>query len=335
MVRILGPFCALFFLSCQAATNLRSLTGANENQITTPYFTGTDPASGSGNPAPKIQGTCDSNTSIHVYTTADCSGSPLSTDSCSTFETSGVAVSVATGTTTTLYANASYGLSYSGCTSTGISYLETTSPDVTQPTVTSWFSYATHGALGDISIEIAADGSTVESRDIRDNAKIAIQFSEAMDTLSLSDTSISFKGNDNVGSDPLNGHTLNSGDFTWTSGDTVVFINFSTFNSFARYCFKLTDDVTDVAGNQLSLNGDEGRTMLFYGGDVNADLFSDILDFGTISSLNGTDPIDTGNANHVRSDLNLDGAITIDDRNLLTAMPGWFGAAAMAVPACP
>jgi hypothetical protein len=72
----------------------------------TPVLTGTDPASPGESLTPSIQGQADPGTSIKLYTSADCSGVPAATGTSTELGSTGLAVAVAAGSTTSFRATA-------------------------------------------------------------------------------------------------------------------------------------------------------------------------------------------------------------------------------------
>lgn len=89
------------------------------------------PASPANNNNPVIKGTADANTTVRIYTTWDCSGSPVVTGDSDDFTTTGLAVTVADnssvtfyGTTTTMANNTS------PCSTESYSYVEDSAPPV-------------------------------------------------------------------------------------------------------------------------------------------------------------------------------------------------------------
>jgi hypothetical protein len=90
-----------------------------------PTFTGTDPASPANNNSPKILGSAQAGTTVKLYTTSDCSGSPAGTGSDADFASSGIAVSVTDNSSTAFHATATdAGGNTSNCSSDSITYVE-------------------------------------------------------------------------------------------------------------------------------------------------------------------------------------------------------------------
>ena len=89
-----------------------------------PNVTGTTPASGSDDNAPKVVGSAQAGSTVSIYTTADCSGAPVATGSAADLA-SGITVNVADNSTTTFRANASNADGTSACSSSSVTYTET------------------------------------------------------------------------------------------------------------------------------------------------------------------------------------------------------------------
>ena len=98
---------------------------ANAVQVVprTPSALTTAPASPSNVTAPRIRGTADAGSTVSVFTTDDCSGTPAATGTAAEFASPGLAVSVAANSSTSFYAKASDG-GDSFCTDTPLTYVE-------------------------------------------------------------------------------------------------------------------------------------------------------------------------------------------------------------------
>ncbi len=94
-----------------------------------PTFTATSPTSPANNNSPKILGSAPSGTTVRLYTSSDCSGSPAAGGSAADFSTTGVAVSVADDSSTSFHATATdTGGKASACSSDSITYVEDSTP---------------------------------------------------------------------------------------------------------------------------------------------------------------------------------------------------------------
>jgi hypothetical protein len=98
-----------------------------------PSVTGSSPASPANNNSPKVVGSADSGSTVKLYTTSDCSGSPAATGTASDFASPGIAVSVPDDSSTTFHATASdqFG-GVSPCSSSSVTYREDSTPPDTQ-----------------------------------------------------------------------------------------------------------------------------------------------------------------------------------------------------------
>lgn len=120
-----------------AATGVTMSQGSNigEGLVTitygeapsTPEITASDPPSPANDNDPKLLGTADPGTTVRIYTTSGCSGSPVASGTEEAFTTTGIGVNVADNTTTAFRATAAAGASVSGC-SAPFTYTERTLP---------------------------------------------------------------------------------------------------------------------------------------------------------------------------------------------------------------
>jgi hypothetical protein len=90
-----------------------------------PTFTATSPTSPANNNSPKILGSAPSGTTVRLYTSSDCSGSPAAIGTAADFATPGIGVSVADNSSTTFRATATdAGGITSACSTGSITYVE-------------------------------------------------------------------------------------------------------------------------------------------------------------------------------------------------------------------
>ena len=103
-----------------------------------PTFTATDPASPANQNSPKIEGSAQPGSTVKLYTSSDCSGSPIATGTAADFASPGITVSVADNSSTTFRATATDANSAtSACSTDSIAYLEdSTAPSGGQITST-------------------------------------------------------------------------------------------------------------------------------------------------------------------------------------------------------
>ena len=100
-----------------------------------PVFTGTDPPSPSEDNSPEITGTAVDGSTVRLYTNDECEAvSLVASGSAAQFASPGITVTVPNASTTTFFAVARTGESASPCSSSSISYTDTT-PDAA-PTAT-------------------------------------------------------------------------------------------------------------------------------------------------------------------------------------------------------
>ena len=106
----------------------RIVSAANTATIgpATPVLTGTDPASPGESLTPSIQGQADPDTSIKLYASADCSGVPVATGTSVELGSTGLAVTVAAGSTTSFRATATDVNGDTSACSLAVSYTQAT-----------------------------------------------------------------------------------------------------------------------------------------------------------------------------------------------------------------
>ncbi|HWM62689.1 MAG TPA: Ig-like domain-containing protein, partial [Solirubrobacterales bacterium] len=95
-----------------------------------PTLSATVPASPANQNAPKVVGSAAAGSTVRIYTTSDCSGSPLATASAATL-TTGIEVAVADNTTTNFRATATSAAGTSTC-SAPLAYVEDSNAPLTQ-----------------------------------------------------------------------------------------------------------------------------------------------------------------------------------------------------------
>jgi lysophospholipase L1-like esterase len=110
------------------ATNQQGTTLGEDQTVTTfpspPTLTGTQPPSPANDPSPKVLGSAPTGTTVRIYASGDCTGAVAATGS-ATQLASGLAVSVAPNSSTTLHATATdQGSQTSACSTMSATYLE-------------------------------------------------------------------------------------------------------------------------------------------------------------------------------------------------------------------
>jgi hypothetical protein len=95
-----------------------------------PTLTDTDPDSPANDNSPEIKGSAIDGSTVKLYTTSDCSGTPVATGSAANFASPGLTVNVPNDSSTTFRATATVGTATSAC-SAPLTYVEQTT--VRQP----------------------------------------------------------------------------------------------------------------------------------------------------------------------------------------------------------
>ena len=108
----------------ESAVLTRSFT-VDTHAPAAPQITGTDPASPGNSTTPKVIGTAEGGSTVKIYKTTGCTGSPAAKGTASQFQSPGIAVPVPTSSTTTFRAKETDRAgNTSGC-SAGLTYVET------------------------------------------------------------------------------------------------------------------------------------------------------------------------------------------------------------------
>ncbi len=95
----------------------------------TPALTGTNPASPNASLTPAVLGQAEADTSIKIYSSADCSGAPTGTGTALDLATSGIAVTAEAGSTSTFRATATDANGdTSACSSSSVTYRQEDAP---------------------------------------------------------------------------------------------------------------------------------------------------------------------------------------------------------------
>jgi hypothetical protein len=94
----------------------------------TPTITDTDPDSPSSDNAPEVKGTAEAASTVRIYSSSDCSGSPLASGSAAQFASPGITVSVPSDTTTNLRATATDVPGNTSSCSAAFPYIEASTP---------------------------------------------------------------------------------------------------------------------------------------------------------------------------------------------------------------
>ncbi len=89
-----------------------------------PLLTGTNPASPNPSTEPRVLGEADVGTSIKLYATFDCSGTPVATGTAAQLELPGIPVKVGAGSTTSFHATATLFNDTSACSTVAVTYTQ-------------------------------------------------------------------------------------------------------------------------------------------------------------------------------------------------------------------
>lgn len=191
--------------------------------------------------------------------------------------------------------------------------------DTDAPGVASWHAAAEHGVLGDVRLAIPPGGGFSESRSASGLRRVAVTFDEPIRPSSVTSGSIGLSGRrgpDGAVLD-LSGTVFTANFF---EANRVMILSFNPpLPDFARYRLRLTG-LKDFAGNPLPAGTEIGFVAL--AGDVTGDQRVNNTDVGAVRSLRGTDPILLSDLYHIRSDLDLDGRITVMDEEIALAARG-------------
>ncbi len=106
--------------------------GITYRQVTTPpeppTLSSVSPASPANDNLPRLTGSAVAESIVFVYTTPDCSGSPVGTGTAAEFSAGGVQAQVPDNSTTTFYAKVTLGGISSQCSASSVEYREVTPP---------------------------------------------------------------------------------------------------------------------------------------------------------------------------------------------------------------
>ena len=106
-----------------------SLTGAGDvTPPTAPALTSTNPASPANDNSPRVIGTAEAGSTVKLYSTANCTGPQLGSDTAANLAAPGVQINVADNTTTQIYGTATDAATNVSPCSAAISYQEVTPP---------------------------------------------------------------------------------------------------------------------------------------------------------------------------------------------------------------
>jgi hypothetical protein len=127
--------------------------------VPAPTFTSTSPASPGTSVNPLVAGSATPGSTVDLYANSACAGSPVGSGSASSFESPGIATTVEGASTTTFYATATIGEQASACSTSSITYADS-SP--AKPRLT-WTDPESPGAKTSIHVGGSAEaGTTVD-----------------------------------------------------------------------------------------------------------------------------------------------------------------------------
>lgn len=143
---------------CQAGTNVVQVVPRAPTGLTA------TPASPSNVDTPKISGTADAGSSVSLFTSSDCSGTPVATESATLFASPGIPVDVNENSTNTFHATATNG-GESFCSTDSVTYVEdsvapeaeiTSQPSTPTNSPTATFAYSSTKAGSTFECELDA-----------------------------------------------------------------------------------------------------------------------------------------------------------------------------------
>ena len=110
------------------AANLTVGVGGDGTPPAAPALTSTNPASPANNNNPRIIGTAEAGSTVKLYSTANCTGPQLGSDTAANFATLGLQINVADNATTSIYGTATDAANNFSPCSAAIDYQELTPP---------------------------------------------------------------------------------------------------------------------------------------------------------------------------------------------------------------
>jgi hypothetical protein len=93
-----------------------------------PVLSAVAPASPANDNFPHLIGSTDGESTVNIYATSNCTGTPLGSGSAATFAGAGIQVPVADNSTTTFFAQAAWGGFSSPCSASSVAFQEVTPP---------------------------------------------------------------------------------------------------------------------------------------------------------------------------------------------------------------
>jgi hypothetical protein len=195
-------------------------------------------------------------------------------------------------------------------------YTLTFEADILGPSIVGWASFSQYSNLGYYNLRIADDGGFVDPR-FGGPQVLHVGFSEPIDSTTFVPANITVRVNtDNkIGRRRLPVSTLVSAD--GKLGSIVL----SQPIPDRSYVCVTVEGLKDQVGNLMDPITDRLNFWTLVG-DINGDGFTDVQDLNTVTGLVGTNPIDPGNFQHLRSDVDRSGAIDAADQAAVQARLG-------------
>jgi len=195
-------------------------------------------------------------------------------------------------------------------------YTLTFEADILGPSIVGWASFSQYSNLGYYNLRIADDGGFVDPR-FGGPQVLHVGFSEPIDSTTFVPANITVRVNtDNkIGRRRLPVSTLVSAD--GKLGSIVL----SQPIPDRSYVCVTVEGLKDQVGNLMDPITDRLNFWTLVG-DINGDGITDVQDLNTVTGLVGTNPIDPGNFQHLRSDVDRSGAIDAADQAAVQARLG-------------
>ena len=199
----------------------------------------------------------------------------------------------------------------------GVMASRTVTIDTVSHMVLAWESLANHAGVGEIGLKIPEVGSFSEPR-MTGLSRIEIEFSSDINEgVLIESVEVLGKYSNGDGVD-LSGIEIRT---ELLSASNKLSISFNpALPDLAKYCITLVG-LSDAAGNEASIT-DRQRAVSAMFGDATNDLRVNNTDVGGVASLEGIDPIRSDDDYEVRSDIDLNGRIDSDDRDLVISARG-------------
>jgi hypothetical protein len=110
------------------ASNDMIVVALNTTTVSTPTISDSSPVSPANDNSPKLIGAAAAGSTVKLYTSNDCTGSPVGTDTAANFASPGIPVSVPDDSVNTFYATATNHAGWASACSSGFTYTEDSTP---------------------------------------------------------------------------------------------------------------------------------------------------------------------------------------------------------------